>query len=161
MYSSGADGAPQRGAMHRESGYTIVEVIMSSVIGGVMLISLYAGFTFGFQQIRLTRQEERAAQILQEKMELMRLLTWPQVATGYVPATFQESFYSSTPTNAVATGSIVYSGGVLITNAPITESYSNDLRKIQVYVSWVYDGRTHYRTNSTFVSQYGMQNYIY
>lgn len=125
-----------------------------------MLVSLYAGFTFGYQQIRLTRQEERAVQILQEKMELVRLLNWSQVTPGYVPTYFQESFYSSNPTNA-ASGNTIYSGQVLITNAPITESYSNDLREVQVQVSWVYDGKTHNRTMTTFVSQYGMQNYIY
>ncbi len=144
-----------------ESGYTILEVIMGSVVVAIMLISLYAGFTFGFEQIRLSRQQERATQILQEKTELVRLLTWDQAANyaGYVPTNFQDSYYSGIATNN--SGNITYSGIVTVASAPVTETYSNALRSVQVQVSWVYGGRTHSRAMTTYVSQYGMQNYIY
>lgn len=144
-----------------DAGFTMVEVLVGAMVTAIMLLSLYAGFTFGFQQIHLARMSERATQILEEKMELVRLLNWSQLTTpGFVPASFQESYDASNPTNA-ASGSYIYSGTVLVTNAPVTETYSNDIRMVQVQVSWVDSGKTHTRKMTTFVSQYGMQNYIY
>lgn len=144
------------------AGFTIVEVLLGSGVLVIMGVSLYSGFTFGIQQIRTAQENIRATQILEEKTELARLLNWNQVANlpGYIPTSFQEAYYSTNATN-VPTGGVVYYGTVLITNAPVTESYSNDLRKIQVTVNWTNFNRPHTRTMSTFVSQYGMQNYVY
>ena len=142
------------------AAFTLIEVLLGSAVLVIMGVSLYAGFTFGIQQVRYSRENIRATQILEEKMELARLLNWNQSIPGYVPTSFQEAYYSTNPTNAPS-GSVIYYGTVLITNAPITETYSNDLRMIQVTVHWTNFSLAHSRTMSTFVSQYGMQNYIY
>lgn len=144
------------------AAFTLVEVLAGSAVLLIMGVSLYAGFTFGIQQIRLGRENIRATQILEEKMEMARLLNWNQVAKlpGYVPSTFEESYYSTSATN-IAPGSLVYYGTVVVTNAPVTESYSNDLRMIRVTVRWTNFNLPHKRTMFTFVSQYGMQNYVY
>lgn len=154
-------GRPGRAADAPLAAFTLIEVLLGAAVTAIMLVSLYAGFTFGFQQTHLAQLNERATQILEEKMELVRLLNWSQLTTpGFVPTSFQESYDASNPTNA-ASGSFIYSGTVLITNAPVTETYSNDLRMVQVQVSWLDNGKTHTRKMTTFVSQYGMQNYIY
>lgn len=143
------------------AAFTVVEVLLGCGVLVVMGVSLYAGFTFGIQQIRSAQENIRATQILEEKMELARLVNWKQVTlSGYIPTYFQEAYYSSNPTN-VPGGSLVYYGSVLVTNAPVRETYSNDLRMIQVTVNWTNYNRPHTRTMSTFVSQYGMQNYVY
>ena len=143
------------------AAFTIVEVLLGSGVLAIMGISLYAGFTFGIQQIRSAQENIRATQILEEKMELARLVNWNQVANlpGYIPKSFQEAYYSTNATNV--SGGLVYYGSVLVTNAPVKESYSNDLKMIQVTVNWTNYNRPHTRTMSTFVSQYGMQNYVY
>lgn len=156
-------GLPRRLAVLSPRGaFTIVEVLLGCGVLVIMGISLYAGFTFGIQQVRSARENIRATQILEEKMELARLLNWNQVANlpGYIPTSFQEAYYSTSATN-VPTGGVVYYGTVLVTNAPVTETYSNDLRMIQVTVKWTNFNLPHTRTTSTFVSQYGMQNYVY
>lgn len=144
------------------AGFTIVEVLLGCGVLVIMGVSLYTGFTFGLQQIRSAQENIRATQILEEKMELARLLNWNQVANfaGYIPTNFEEAYYSTSVTNVPA-GAVVYYGTVLVTNAPVTETYSNDLRMIQVTVNWTNYNRPHTRTMSTFVSQYGMQNYVY
>ncbi len=48
-----------------------------------------------------------------------------------------------------------------MTNAPITESYSNGLRMIQIQLTWQSGNLTHTRQMTTFVSQYGLQKYVY
>lgn len=136
--------------------------MVGTVVTTLMLVSLYAGFTFGFQQIKLSRQEARATQILQEKMELVRILNWDQVANlpGYVPTNFTESFYATDPSNAPA-GGFNYSGTVAITTPTMGATYKNDLRQVAVTVSWTFCGKTRTRTMNAYVSQWGMQNYVY
>jgi hypothetical protein len=129
---------------------------------GVLLVSLYAGLNFGFGQIQVSREEERATQILSEKMEVVRLMSWDQLVNlpGYVPTAFTASYSILNPTNAPA-GSLLYSGTVLVTNVPISENYSNDLRMMQISLTWQSRGQTHQRTMTTFASRYGLQNYVY
>ena len=145
----------------QDNAFTLVEVMIGTVVTTLMLVSLYTGFTFGFRELQLARQEARATQILEEKMELIRLLTWDQVANlpGYIPTTFTESFYATNPTNS--SGGLSYTGTVVVTNAPITESYKADLRMVQVTVNWSSGKNTYKRSMSGFVSQYGMQKYVY
>jgi prepilin-type N-terminal cleavage/methylation domain-containing protein len=142
--------------------FTLIEVMVSVGVMGVLLVSLYAGLTFGFAQIQVGREEERATQILSEKMEVVRLLSWDQVVNlpGYIPSTFTASYSITNPTNASA-GSLIYSGTVQVTNAPVSENYSNDLRIVKISLNWQSRGLTHTRNMTTFVSRYGLQNYVY
>jgi hypothetical protein len=95
-------------------------------------------------------------------MEIVRLLSWDQVVNlpGYVPSTFTASDSVTNPTNAPSS-SLIYTGTVVITNAPISEAYSNDVRMMLLSLSWRSRGVTHQRTVRTFVSRYGLQNYVY
>jgi type II secretory pathway pseudopilin PulG len=140
----------------------LIEVMMAVGVLGVLLVSLYAGLTFGFAQIQVSREEERATQILSERMEIVRLLSWDQLVNlpGYVPSTFSASYSIVNPTNPPA-GSLIYSGTVVVTNAPLSESYSNDVRMMQISLTWQSRGLTHRRTMTTFASRYGLQNYVY
>ena len=145
-----------------DQAFTLIEVMVSVGVIGVLLVSLYAGLTFGFAQIQVGREEERATQILSEKMEIVRLLSWDQVVNlpGYVPTNFTASYSVVNPTNA-PDGSLVYTGTVSVTNAPVSENYSNDLKMVQIALSWQSRGLTHQRKMTTFISRYGLQNYVY
>lgn len=134
---------------------------MASAVMAIMLVALYGGFTFAFAQMRLARENLRATQILQEKMEVARLYSWDEVnQPGFIPTTFSESYYTGILTNTQM-GNFNYSGTVVVTNAPITESYAGDLRMIQIQVSWKSGNVTRQRQMTTFVSQYGLQKYVY
>jgi len=127
----------------------------------IMGIGLYAGIGFGIMEMRLSRENLRATEILEGKMEIIRQYNWDQVVnySGFIPTTFTEPYYSSNPTNSTA--NFVYTGYVTVTNAPVTESYSNDLRMIQVTLKWTSANVKHQRQMTTFVSQYGLQKYVY
>lgn len=146
----------------KHRAFTLIEVMVSVGVIGTLLVSLYAGLTFGFSQIQVSREEERATQILAERMEVVRLLTWDQVVNlpGYVPTNFSASYSVSNPTNAPAS-SLVYTGTVQIANAPVSENYSNDLKMMTISLTWKSRGLTHTRSMRTFVSRYGLQNYVY
>lgn len=132
--------------------------MVAVVIAGVMFLVVYAGFSSGFALLQLSRENLRATQILQEKTETIRLYNWTQINTaGFVPTNFVDTFYPGTN----ATSGITYTGEVLIARAPISESYSNLLRQVTIKVEWLSGNTIRHREMSTFVSEHGLQNYIY
>jgi uncharacterized protein (TIGR02598 family) len=145
-----------------QSAFTLVEVMVGVGVMGMMLVTLYAGIEFGLKEMRLARENIRATQVLEEKMEVVRLFNWDQVINlpGYIPTTFTAPFFANNPTNPPP-GSFAYTGTVLVTAAPLTETYSADLRMIQIQVSWTSGNIVRNRQMTTFVSQYGLQKYIY
>ncbi|MCL5096311.1 MAG: type II secretion system GspH family protein [Candidatus Omnitrophica bacterium] len=140
------------------AAFSLVEVMVSFGIIGMLLVTLFVAFSSGFATVELTREDQRATQILLEKMEVIRLYSWDQLNTpGFIPAQFEAPFYA---TNEALTG-LVYTGQVSISNAPLTEGYGVDMKQINVSVDWNSSHRMHHREMSTFVSRYGLQNYIY
>ena len=142
----------------RESGITLVDVMFGAIIIGVMVVGLYVGFSQGFAVIQLSRENLRATQILQEKMETVRLYTWDQVRNpGFIPSTFTAPFYAI----AEQSEGLIYSGRLTIANAPVAESYANDLRLVTVEVTWNSGNVLRRRDMQSMISRYGLHNYIY
>lgn len=143
-------------------GFTLIEVMVSVGVLDTLLVSLYAGLTFGFTQIQISREEERATQILAERMEIVRLLSWDQVVNlpGYVPTNFVASYSIVNPTN-ISAGSLTYTGTVQVTSPGVSEAYSNDLKLMVIGLSWKSRGLTHRRSMRTYISRYGLHNYVY
>ncbi len=141
-----------------EAGVTLVDVLFSAVLIGIMVVGLYVGFSQGFAVIQLARENLRATQILQEKMETIRLYTWEQVNTpGFIPQTFTAPFYAV----GSQTEGLTYNGRVTIDGAPVAESYAGDLRNVRVEVTWTSGNVVRHRDMTSFISRYGLHNYIY
>lgn len=140
------------------AAFSLSEILVALAIGSVVFVSLYSGLSTGFAIVQLARENLRATQILQEKMETIRLYTWDQISTaGFIPTNFIDVFYSSTQYS----GGLTYTGSVTIAAAPISESYSSDLKMVTVQVTWESANVLRTREMKTFVSRYGLQNYIY
>jgi prepilin-type N-terminal cleavage/methylation domain-containing protein len=144
------------------AGFTLVEVIVASFLVGIMFLAFMGGFSASFQNVQIDREYSRATQILLEKTELLRLYDWDQVVGNdpnvFIPLNFTSPFY---PTTNGGNGGFNYSGSVTITNAPISESYSNDMRYVSISLTWTSGGVQRSRTMNSYVSRYGLQNYIY
>jgi prepilin-type N-terminal cleavage/methylation domain-containing protein len=156
-----------------DAAFTLAEVMISVAVVGILFVSLYAGITSGFGVVNLARENLRATQVMQDRIEEMRLYTWDQVTSfgtsnSFIPATFNEPFYPNS-TNLAASdlnatnnpGGFTYFGQISITNSGIDDSYSNDLRLVTVKVVWTNGTARRTRTLTTFVSQYGIQKYLY
>ncbi len=152
--------------------FSLIEALVSACVVGVLFVSLYAGITAGFGALNSARESLRATQVMIDKMETLRLYSWTQISTfgsstSYIPATFTESFfpattnYSASTVSTGATGSgFTYYGTVAITNAGFTQNYSNSMKLVTITVTWT-NGVVRSQTISTYVGQYGIQNYIY
>ncbi|MEW6155975.1 MAG: prepilin-type N-terminal cleavage/methylation domain-containing protein [Verrucomicrobiota bacterium] len=149
----------RQSSVRSQLAFSMIEILVAVSIGGIMFVSLYSGLSSGFAIVQLARENLRATQILQEKMETIRLYRWDQINTaGFVPTNFTDVFYSS---STQAASGLTYTGTVTIVNAPMTESYSNDVRMVTVELRWVSAKVLRKRDMSTLVSRYGLQNYIY
>jgi prepilin-type N-terminal cleavage/methylation domain-containing protein len=138
--------------------YSMIEVLVAVAVLGVMFVSLYSGFSSGFAVIQLARENLRATQIMQEKMETIRLYTWDQINTpGFVPTNFVDNFYS-VGTNV---SGLSYTGQVTITTAPFSASYSNDLKSVKIRLQWSSANVLRTREIQTLVTRQGLQNYVY
>src|SRR5467141_1260094 len=80
-----------------QRGHSLVEVMVALSVLGFMVVSLYAGFSSGFAVLRVARENLRATQILQERMEVLRLIKWDDVAPGFIPTRFTAPFYATEP----------------------------------------------------------------
>jgi hypothetical protein len=165
------------------SGFTVLEVLIASLVGAVIFLALFAGMNQGFNIIQHQRDSLRATEILVNKIEGIRLCAWGNnTATNQtqlfnssiVPATFTDYFYplglgSFPASNVVYNGTITvqgtnfnfYNSSGANTTSP---AYCTNMAEVTVTVSWneVNNGRTntYSRSMETYFSQYGLQNYI-
>lgn len=162
MKWSGSQPVARSGA----AAYSLPEVIIAIAMLGVMMVSLYAGFSAGFAIVRSARENLRATQILLQRMEALRLYTWNELlyTNNFQNLTFVESF---DPLGQLAGsgGGTVFTGDIELsvpTNLP--PAYQNDLRTVTVSVYWTnYDNKVPQvsrRQMQTYVARFGLQNYV-
>ena len=143
----------------RCAAFAITEALVASTVVGIVFVALYTGISSGFGFVQMSRENLRGTQILQEKMETIRLYTWEQITTtGFLPTTFVDYFIAAT--NSSSRG-LAYTGTVTIASAPITEVYSNDLKQVTIRLQWLSGRVQRSREMTTFVGKNGLQNYIY
>jgi hypothetical protein len=138
--------------------YTFAEVMVSVLAVGMVGVSFYVAMSAGFRLIGSARENLRATQILVERSENLRLYSWAQLPA--VATNFTE------PYDPYATNSLKFYGKVSLSlpnNVPA--AYQNQMRLVNMEVRWTnYNGSTaipQYRQLQTFVSRYGIQNYVY
>jgi prepilin-type N-terminal cleavage/methylation domain-containing protein len=140
----------------RQSAFTLLEVMIGVVLMGVMFVSLYVGFSSGFAIIRLARENLRATQILQEKTETLRLLTWEQLSQ--MKLEMAEPFYS---TDSSLQSGLTYDLYISIPSAsPVTDAiYAPDIRQVTVEARWTSGGVERRRSMTSYASRYGLHRY--
>jgi type II secretory pathway pseudopilin PulG len=142
------------------SGAALLEVVLSVMTIAILGSALMGSFAYGFHIMRLVRENQRATQIILEKVETVRLYSWDQLLTpGFVPATFTEVY---DPQAEPGQRGITYSGTLMITNFPNATSYQNNLRQLVITLDWSTTGNiTRTRKLATLVAKDGLQNYVY
>ncbi|NOS69233.1 MAG: hypothetical protein HOP33_04810 [Verrucomicrobia bacterium] len=147
--------------------HTLPEAIIAVALVGMMLVSLYAGFSSGFAIVRSTRENLRATQILVQRMEAIRLYTWSELlyTNNFNNTTFVESY---DPLGALSgnDGGTVYSGTIqLDVPSDLPAAYRDNMRLVTISVYWTNnlggEPLTHSRRMQSSVARYGMQSYVY
>jgi type II secretory pathway pseudopilin PulG len=140
------------------SAFTILEVVISILVCGVVFISLYAGMSQGFKITKISRENLRATQVMIERLESIRLNTFDQLNTvGFVPTQAVEEPYYTVGTN---NGGFNYSVTVTVSNPPVNATYSADLKLVNVRVTWNSGGLLRTRQMNTLIARNGLQAYL-
>ena len=137
-------------------GFSLIEATIGMAVVGIVCVALYSGLTSGLATVRLSRENERATQIMTEKLDTIRLYSWDKITTAnYIPTNFSKLYG---PKNQ---DGITYNGNVTIGKAPIETPYSTNMRLVTVTLEWKTGDLSRRRSMTTMVAKDGMQNYIY
>jgi len=173
--------------------FSIIEALIAMAVCGLMFVALYGGISSSFSNIRLSRENLRGTQVLLEKMEVIRLLTWDQInSNGFVVTNFSAPLFPSLssssnraaffygdidiqqvagpgtpppPSGHPPKGKPGSGGGGSGTppsdGSELNANYSGDLKLVTVTIRWKSGSREQSRRLSTYVSRFGIQNYVY
>ena len=146
--------------------YTLLEVVFAVTVLAVLSLGLFGAFSSGLISAQSSREDTRAAQILMQKMEAVRLLTWSQGTNTAIACTNFTDYYD--PTGTSNTMGAIYQGFYTPSAAPssIPADYRDSLRLVTVNVYWTnYTGnatpKVQSRQMQTYVARFGMQNYVF
>jgi type II secretory pathway pseudopilin PulG len=144
-------------------GMTLMEVVMATGIIAITGAGVISSINYGLCVMRIARENQRATQVMLEKLEAIRLYNWTEVTnTGFIPTTFTAVYDPTSPANFQGT---IYYGTMSVTVPPFigtTPNYSANMRQFNVTLQWTNAGGIrHARSLSTYVAQNGVQNYVF
>src|SRR5882724_11253590 len=145
-----------RCANKSEAASSLAEVIISVAIVAITAVGVVGSLSYGFFVMQLARENQRATQVLLEKVETIRLYNWSQVTnTGFIPSSFT-NYYD--PQASIGSQGVTYNGTMVVANVPFTNSagYRNKMRQLTVTVNWRTKTINHTRTLTTYVAQDGI-----
>ncbi len=140
--------------------FTLAEVVVATAIIAILGAGIVGCINYGFFVMRLARENQRATQIMLEKIESIRLYSWSQVNTaGFIPTSFIDVFDPQAPDGQKG---ISYYGWITNTDVIMGSTYRTNLRQFTVTLQWTNQGTVpHTRSVTTYVAKDGMQNYVY
>ncbi len=140
-----------RRAFNSKAGFTLMEAMIASMILGFVLISVLAICSHCFRYLTDIRRMARSSQVLQQKMEDIRLVTnW-----GSLTALADTKFYDSADTAGLFTGTVTqatfdsYNGSATVAKVTLTVTWRNR------------SGRVITNTLNSLVSNGGLNKYIF
>lgn len=144
-------------SQHQAGGFTLASTLVAMALLGIMTIAALTTISHAVFNVRMAQENDRATQILIEKTESIRLYNWDQISSnGFIPTNFTIA-YDPESTNL----GTLYNGTMAIDSASTGTSYSNDLKSITVRISWQTGALQRRRELTTYVSRYGLEDYVY
>ena len=158
--------SPNQNRLFNRSAFTLTEQMTALAIICLVFTVLHVGIAQSFAVIRTCRESLRATQILEEKMETVRLYNWDQINdngsppdnTPFIPRTISDDY---DPNGTDGHKGVHYTGTLTVSDSGISEAYSGDLKLFVATLDWTNGGVTHHREMRTFASRWGLQNYVY
>ena len=144
----------------RQTAATLVEVVAAVAILAISAAGLMGAMANGFFSVQLTRENQRATQIMIERAEMARLYNWDQVtAPGFILTNFVASYDPQSPGG----GGVFYTGRVQVASLPFSPApnYATNMRQLTVTLNWQTKGINRTRTLTTLLGRDGLQNYVY
>src|SRR3954468_20050192 len=133
--------APSRSAIRGDGAFTLLEVMIASIVMILAITTAITTLQHGFQSVDSARNLTYASQVMQSEMERLRLKSWSQIQA------LQDSGATTVATSAVS-GTATAS----FTCQRTIRDLKADMKEITLESSWRgYDGRSHV---ARFVTRY-------
>lgn len=137
----------------RQSGFTIMEVMMAAIVMAFAITTSITTMQRGFLALDTARNTTIAAQIMQSELEKMRMKDWATVnayAAGSTAVAVDASFTSNS-----------YIGSRFSLTRTATDIVAGELRSCVLTVTWKnFDGRTLTRQFTTYYGRNGLYDYF-
>src|SRR5215471_11024672 len=134
-------------ATKQQGGTTLVDVIMAVAVIGIMSAGVVGSLCYGFYTMGMTRENQRATQIMLETVETIRLFNWDQVNTpGFIPPNFSGVYDPQAP---VGSQGITYYGTIQTNAVNIGSTINSNVMMMTVSLDWTNRSIRHHRTLST------------
>jgi hypothetical protein len=139
---------------------TLVDLVIAVALLGIMGGGIFGSFRYGFFTLQLVRENQRATQIMLEKVETIRLYNWEQIqpTNNFIPGTFTDTY---DPQAVISARGVTYTGTVTVANCTLGSSYAANLRELTVTLNWTTRDIPHTRSITTYIARDGIQNYVY
>lgn len=142
-----------------QAATTLVDVILAVGIIAIMSGGLIGSITYGFYVMQMARENQRATQIILERIEAIRLYNWAQVTDPtFIPGTFIDVYDPQAASNSQG---VVYYGTLTKSGVPFTNSYSANMVQLTLGLTWRTRNITRSRSLTTYIAKDGIQNYVY
>lgn len=141
-----------------EAATTIVEVVAAVTILAISAAGLMGALANGFFSVQLTRENQRASQIMVERTEMARLYNWDQITA---PGFILTNFVSAYDPQDINGGGLYYTGTVQVAPVPFAANYATNMRRLTVSINWNTRGIARQRSITTLLGKDGLQNYVY
>jgi len=145
--------------------FTLAEALVSVLVLGILATGIAGAFSSGLGVVDAERKNLRATQIMMQKAEAIRLLTWSQgTNTSLAPTNFT-AFYDPSGTSEGTVYAGYFSESAAPTNIPA--AYASQMRLVTITLFWTNypghgrPGMVESRQMQTLVAHYGIQNYVY
>lgn len=126
-----------RSRPQRQTGFTIVEVMMAAVILVVGFMGMIQAITIGSEMLATARRQNIAAQIITHETEKLRLRDWTYISTTLATAAATTYDSDQADLDAAIAGS-----GVTFNLAITVATPTTDLREVTFTVTWTKGGTT-------------------
>lgn len=142
------------------SGVSLIEVVMAVCVVGLVSAGLMGSISCGFTMLSRTRENQRATQVMLEKVETLRLYSWSQInSNGFVPTKFTELL---NPLDVDKKNPPLITGTMAVEKFPFATSYSNSVKQVRLTLEWRGVGNIQRKREfKTYIAKDGMQNYVY
>ena len=128
------------GIKRKKDGFTFIEVLVTMLILGVVLIALLSCFIYGFNIIFRMRQMSIATQSIQEELELIRNMPFDDILS-------LDSSFTNESLSLLENSSGIIS---------VEDSTGDDIKKLTVSVLWSFRGRQMRKDIVTYVTRKGI-----
>lgn len=174
---------PSAGLRHhsRVRGFTIVEVMMASVILVVGFMGMITAITIGSEMLATARRQTLAAEIITTEINKLRLSSWANTPAAGGPTTLAISSHFTPAINSCGLATSAISLQRTITDLDVDADGAVDFKDVTFVVNWTQRGtdtaasapsgswlqrlafyrpssssRTYTRSMSTMIGKYGL-----